>query len=409
MKILLVVSEYPSVSETFVAAKFRGLLEAGLDVEVAAGRGRRSQRVRVNWPHRPRWLAALLVPAALVRTLLGAPATTLRYLARGWRRFGADVLRRLYLDAEMILARPDLVHFEFGPLAVGRTYLKDLLGCRIVVSFRGYDLNHAGLDDPHYYDEVWSAADAVHCLSRDLWSKAQRRGCPPRRRHAIIPPAIDTEFFTGPQREPAGLGTPERPLRLVSVGRLEWTKGYEYALQAVARLRERGLRVEYRILGAGDHLEAVAFCRHQLGLAGCVFLMGSQGRESVRAELRRADVFLHTAVTEGFSNAVIEAQACGLPAVVSDAGGLPDNVADGVTGFVTRRRDPEAAAEKLLELARDAALRERMGRAGRERAESRFGLAPHLEAFQEFYRRAAEAGGWAEDEQADRAYLAGRV
>ncbi len=265
-------------------------------------------------------------------------------------------------------------------------YLAELAGCKIVVSFRGFDLNHAGLDVAGYYDEVWEGAAAVHCLSRDLWEKAQRRGCPAGKEHALLPPAIDTEYFAGLRRAPVG----DRPVRVVSVGRLEWTKGYEYALEAVAALRAGGRPAEYRIVGAGEHLEAVAFCRHQLGLEDCVTLVGAAGRERVRAELEWADIFLHTAVTEGFCNAVIEAQAGGLPVVTSDAGGLPENVEDGVTGFVVRRRDPRSTAEKLMLLARDPALRERMGQAGRERARRCFSLAAHLRAFQNFYERAGQ-------------------
>jgi colanic acid/amylovoran biosynthesis glycosyltransferase len=408
MKILLIVSEFPAVSETFVAAKFRGLLEAGWDVEVAASRGRRSERVRVGWPHRPRWLAAMLAPAAVARCLALAPVATIRYLARGWRRFGADVIRRLYLDAEVVTAHPEVVHFEFGALAAKRMYLAELLGCRVVVSFRGYDLNHAGLEEQRYYDEVWERAAAIHCLSRDLWEKAKRRGCPAAKPHAIIAPAIETEYFGRVKRvQAAELGTEERPLRLVSVGRMEWAKGYEYALQTVAALRERGWRVEYRIVGEGEQLEAVAFCRHQLGLGDVVTLVGAAGRERVRAELGWADVYLHAAVTEGFSNAVIEAQASGLPVVTSDAGGLPENVEDGVTGFVVPRRDPRAAAERVERLARDGELRARMGQAGRERARRCFSLGEQLQAFQDLYRRVLDSG--MVDERASEPYLARRA
>jgi len=153
----------------------------------------------------------------------------------------------------------------------------------------------------------------------------------------------------------------------------------------------------------------VAFCRHQLGLESCVTSVGDAAREQVRAELERADIFLHTAVTEGFSNAVIEAQASGLPVVASDAGGLPENVEDAVTGFVVARRDPQAAAEKVALLARDPELRQRMGQAGRERARRRFSLDAHLEAFQRFYRGVAEPRADTANERAGEPDLAGRV
>ena len=85
-------------------------------------------------------------------------------------------------------------------------------------------------------------------------------------------------------------------------------------------------------------------------------------------------------IEEGFCNAVIEAQAMELPVVTSDAGGLPENVEDGVTGFVVPRRNPAALADKLALLARDPALRRRLGCAGRARATARFDLDRQAEA-----------------------------
>jgi len=98
-----------------------------------------------------------------------------------------------------------------------------------------------------------------------------------------------------------------------------------------------------------------------------------------------ADVMVHAAIEEGFCNAVIEAQAMELPVVTSDAGGLPENVDDGVTGFVVRRRDPAAMAEKIIELAKDPGLRTQLGKAGRERAIQRFDLDRQAEAFVKLY------------------------
>ena len=157
--------------------------------------------MHVNWLQRPRWLALLLLPFALLRCLMLAPSTTAVYLTRGWKRFGVDIFRRLYLDAEIVILQPDLLHIEFGALAPERMYLKELLSCRILVSFRGYDLNFVRLDDPSYYLPVWKEADALHLLGQDLWKRAQQRGCPAEKTHVLIPPAIDTDFFTPPARE----------------------------------------------------------------------------------------------------------------------------------------------------------------------------------------------------------------
>lgn len=329
----------------------------------------------------------MLLPFVLARCLLRNCLGTLRYLSRGLTPFGFAILGRLYLDAEIICLRPDLLHFEFGTLAASRMYLRELLGARVVVSFRGYDLNFVGLDQPDYYNEVWDRADALHLLGEDLWRRAQERGCPGDKHHVLIPPAIDTDFFTPIRiRQSDSVGTAVRPLRLLSVGRLVWKKGYEYGLEAVRLLLDEGVDCEYRIVGDGDYLEAVAFARHQLGLTDKVNLVGALEPCEVREEMEWADVFLHPAVSEGFCNAVLEAQAMMLPVVCTDADGLSENVVDGDTGFVVERRNPTALAERMTLLARDVTLRKRMGFAGRKRVDERFQLAAQISAFEKFYR-----------------------
>jgi colanic acid/amylovoran biosynthesis glycosyltransferase len=106
--------------------------------------------------------------------------------------------------------------------------------------------------------------------------------------------------------------------------------------------------------------------------------------------MRDADVLLHAAVSEGFCNAVMEAQAMELPVVCTDAGGLPENVADGESGFVVPRRDPAALSAKLEELARDFELRRRMGKAGRRRVLEKFQLSDQLDRFERLYEQVLE-------------------
>ncbi len=398
LKIVLFVSEFPQISETFIFNKFLALLEDGQNVHVVCqnshirnqnhfkGFKQKQDRVKVCWPHRPKLLAAMLMPIALIRCCLFKPLKTFAYLARGYKQFGLDIFRKLYLDAEFIVLEPDILHFEFGALSVGRTYLRELLDCKLVVSFRGYDLNFSGLEKANYYEEVWKNSDAIHCLGNDLWLRAQKRGCPEDQTHFLIPPAIDADFFFRKTKENSEkIGTPDRPLRLLSVGRLEWKKGYEFAMQAVRLLKDQGFSIEYRIVGVGNYLEALTFCQHQLNLEDTVILLGAKSREEVKDEMSRADVFLHAAVSEGFCNAVLEAQSMELPVVCSDADGLSENVEDGVTGFVVLRRDAKSILEKVACLMKDVNLRRQMGVNGRKRILNYFQLSEQIKAFQKLY------------------------
>lgn len=399
-RLVLVVPQFPRLSETFIVSKFLGLLQAGWDVHIVCQhfssrewaefaqlreRPELRQRVHVAWRQSPRLAAGGLWPVAAVETAVRAPQAMVDYWQQGGHVLGNRLPKRFYLDARLIALQPDILHFEFGSLSVGRTYLKELLGCRLTASFRGYDLNYVGLDVPGYYDELWQTADALHFLGDDLWQRALRRGCPPDMPHALIPPAIDTAYFD-PAQESARPVDPDGPLRVLSVGRLAWKKGHEYSLQAMALLQAQGIPATLRIIGDGPYAEPLAFARYELGLQDGVTFLGGQPREIVRREMAMADVLLHAAVSEGFCNAVIEAQAMQLPVVTSDADGLPANVRDGETGFVVPRRDAAALAGRLALLAEDPELRHRMGMAGRERVVHCFRIEDQIVAFDHFYR-----------------------
>jgi colanic acid/amylovoran biosynthesis glycosyltransferase len=401
MRVALVVPVFPQLSETFIAAKAVGLARRGVDVHVVCGASTPAHWAAYGHDHPVHALhdrVHVAPPTAVTRGwlggLVGVPPAALaarRDVARYLTDRSAPLGRRsrdLYLDLPLAALRPDLVHIEFGSSARGRTALRDRLDCALTVSFRGHDLNFVGLDDPHHYDEVWHRTDGVHLLGQDLWRRARARGAPADLPATIITPAVDAGAMVPPVRRPGELGSPGRPLRVVSVGRLAWAKGYEDALEAVALLRARGIAVEHRIVGGGPYLEAVAFWRHQLGLDDVVDLVGAVPPGQVAAHHDWADVLLHAAISEGFCNAVLEAQARGLAVVTTDADGLGENVAHTLTGLVVPRRDPAALADGLAHYATDGPARLAAGAAGRQRALTGFRVEDQLDAWEDFHERA---------------------
>jgi glycosyltransferase involved in cell wall biosynthesis len=361
-RVVMVTDHFPKFSETFFVRKFLGLLRRGWDVHVVCQRSNEE-----HWRFFPE----------------------LRSEIRHQRRLHVvgDGLEQAVIDL-----RPDIVHFGYGTLAYGRMHLGAAAGCRIVTSFRGYDLNSFRLDEPGCFDEVFASSDMIHAVSDAIWQRAQERGCPPDRPHAVITDAVDVELFAPQERPLEEVGTSARPLRVLSVGRLHWKKGHEVALQAIAALRTHGIAVDFRIVGDGEHRESTEFAIGDLGLVGSARLVGAQSAETVRDLLGWADVFVHASMTEAFGVAPIEAQAMGVPVVCSDAGGLPENVEHEVTGFVVARRDAQAIAERLAALAADAGLRRRMGQAARHRAQSLLSLEHQLDRFEEIYEQLLDAG-----------------
>lgn len=404
MRLVLILATFPKLSETFIVSKFSGLLEKGWDVYVVTQKHDRQAwsifavlQQHPEWQKRiwqtplsqPRWLLLILFPLVTLWCWLWHPLGSWRYFHQGWRQQGWRTFYSFYLDSPLIALQPDIIHFEFGALAPERIHLKDCLGSRLTVSFRGYDLNHVCIDAPNYYQYLWGKVDAIHTLGYALWRKAQWCGCPDTMPHKLIPPAIDTDFFVLNQEKAVEVvGTSSRPFRILSVGRLEWKKGYEYALQAIRILQEQGVICEYRIVGEGKYLAALMYARHQLGVTQAVELLEARPRDEIKAQMAWADVFLHSSVSEGFGNAVIEAQAMQLPVVTSDAGGLAENVIDNWTGYVVPRRDPVALAARLLHLMNNPKLRLQLGMQGREHVLAHFQLSDQINAFANFYEHA---------------------
>ena len=356
-RVLLVCNQFPKFSESFIVRKFLGLLARGWDVDVACNRSEDAQ-----WS-----LFDAILPRDEFEShvhLVGDFAQTVGEL------------------------QPDVAHFEFGHLARGRLDAPGLERSRVVASLRGNDINALGLDDSDYYQELWTGIDALHVLSYTLLVRARQRGCPPSLPHITIPPAVDPLRFDGKGRRHQGVaGTRRRPLRILSVGRLHWMKGYANALHAVALLEARGVHCEHRIAGGHDYGEALIetlFSIHDQRLADVVSLLGPVSQDVVVEQMRWADVFLHAALSEGFCNAALEAQAMALPVVCTET--LAENVVDGRTGLVAPLRDPQELADRLETLARDPALRQRLGASGRQRASTSFQLEDQIERFSGWYR-----------------------
>jgi colanic acid/amylovoran biosynthesis glycosyltransferase len=143
---------------------------------------------------------------------------------------------------------------------------------------------------------------------------------------------------------------------------------------AVRCLRDWGVPIRFDIIGEGPDRQRILYTVHDLDLQSDVHLLGKLSPEAIREVLRRSDIFLFSSLSEGISNAVLEAMACGVPVVTTDCGGMREVVGDGVEGFVVPTRDVKAIAYALRKLAIDAELRHQMGKAGRKRVLQEFSL-----------------------------------
>ncbi|MBN2207885.1 MAG: glycosyltransferase [Candidatus Coatesbacteria bacterium] len=183
-----------------------------------------------------------------------------------------------------------------------------------------------------------------------------------------------------PVRRELGIGEDERVL--ISVGRLIPQKSPELLISAFKIVHESHPKTRLLVLGSGElrcDLEALAA---KLALSSSMIFAGF--REDVAECLAASDVFVSSSVKEGFSNALLEALASGLPAVVTDVGGNREALRDGQEGFLCKPR-PQELAERVVRILCDSELCERMSKSARERA-MEFSLDRMAEQTAAYYR-----------------------
>ena len=208
----------------------------------------------------------------------------------------------------------------------------------------------------------------------------------PRERILALTNGVDTGH--GPRRDHAL----RDPARILFVGRLHPQKGLDTLVQALALLRARLHHpVVLRLVGEGPAEHELRRLAHRLGVSDLVDFAGRQ--EDVTPHLDDADVFALPSRAEGLSNALLEALAAGLPAVVSDIPGNRTVVADGRTGLVVPVDDAAALASALERLLTDDRLRTRLGAAGRLAVEQGYGFDRVAAQYVDLYASVLAAGG----------------
>src|SRR5688572_25253759 len=177
---------------------------------------------------------------------------------------------------------PDIVHFHSGWAALKGLAGGQLSASRIVITFRA-DGQDVAMPNP---EPLWTRASRFVFPDETARERAVERGCPADRTVVMYAPPVEPL--------PGG-DQPLRPgerLRIVSAGTLTWQQGFEHSIHAVRLLIDTGVECEYRIVGDGDHVQAIAFARHQLGLGEHVELISMDGSGQLPDELRSADVFV---------------------------------------------------------------------------------------------------------------------
>jgi glycosyltransferase involved in cell wall biosynthesis len=284
--------------------------------------------------------------------------------------------------------RFDIVHTFFPASDLLGGLAAKLSGCPILISSRrdmgllrgrAHQLAYR-LAGPHF-DQVHAVADEV----RDFHIRCDHLD--PRRvftvHNGVDIAAIDeAQPIEWSQRSRSGECCPV----IACVANIRPIKAIEVLIRTAAIVRSEIPQARFLVIGGvqdNSYFDGLTALARQLGVSDTVTFLGPS--ESVPPLLKGCQIFYLPSLSEGLSNAMLEAMACGLPCVASDVGGNGELVIHDKTGYLVAQGDPAAAAQRILSLLQDPSLAARMGRAGRERVELSFSLQAMIGRLIELY------------------------
>lgn len=387
MKIGIFLSTTPGYSETFFISKIKGLQKNGIEICLFCHNKKEDFSLcpvveSAKVPKNPILLGWYFIKEFIL--LLPYSATVTRFInlerkeGTGW----VDLFKKIYLNAHLLRAKIDWLHFGFATLALGRETVAKTIGAKMAVSFRGFDIGVYPVKFPNCYDRLWKYVDKVHVNSYDILVLAKKYDLPESVPVQRITPAIDVKKFSSALQD---FSQNNKPV-FMTTGRLHWKKGLVQTVEALAILKNQGFDFLYKIVGEGEEYEKIAFAAYQLGLKENVRFLGKLNYSEVKRELEKTDIYIQYSIQEGFCNAVLEAQAMGKLCIVSNAEGLPENVLHEQSGWVVPKHSPLLLAEQIMKVVlMDEQTKRTISQNAVERVKKEFNLEKQQREFLEFY------------------------
>ena len=386
-------SRYAEISQTYVDNEILGLEAAGWDIVICSINPPRDglRHPRLNNLRAPVFYAPPPeVRKGIENDLIAKGRWPHKFLADHARVYGDETRPELSCRnaahfAELLpLLGVDHVHMHFANRAThAALMLKEIQGIPFSFTPQAQDFL-IDISSPELLGEMCRQAEfvVVACdWARDeLLKLVPAVGGKVRRIYNGIDPA------PYPKAQPAPDG---KTLKIASVGRLIEFKGFHHLIAAMARVRDRGVTVKLDLMGDGPWRDRLENQVKHLALESQVVFHGSVKIDQMRECYARVDAFALACIEDNkgamdvFPTVITEAMLSWLPVISCRIAGVPEQVMDGETGFVTEPADEEALAEALYRLATEPELAARMGEAGHQRALDLFAIdktLPMLEA-----------------------------
>jgi N-acetyl-alpha-D-glucosaminyl L-malate synthase BshA len=291
----------------------------------------------------------------------------------------------------------DILHMHYAiPHAasafLAREMLKPERDIKILTTLHGTDITLLGLHPSFHAITSFSIlqSDGLSAVSQFLKDETVQRFSVSAERIDVIPNFVDTGVWRR-DREPchrSKLASSSQKI-VMHVSNFREVKRVQDVVDVFAKIR-RSLDARLVLVGDGPERPRALQRAADLGLGEDVLFLGRHA--SVEDLLACADLFLLPSASESFGLAALEAMACGSPVIASNAGGLPEVVEDGVSGYLLPVGATDAMAEAGVRILKDDALRRKMRAAARKIAVEKFSADAIVPQYEALYERVLAGG-----------------
>ena len=392
LRIGVIVPQFPSYTETFFINKITGLCERGHEVVVFCNVHNKDSLLKGSYQldnYKNLKIVALSfnkLVDAFFNTIFLNPFILFRNISTSKKKF----LNNLYYELCKLYLKKykcDAYHFGYSGLALSYLHILKGLPGKVVVSCLGTAENIKPLTEPGRIEKLktlFDTVDRIHCVSEKMAETVIQYGADCKKIF-INRPAVDIQMFS---RKKAYI--PSNHLKIISVGRLVFQKGFLMGILALAELKKQFENFTWVIIGDGSEREQLVFHINALELNNHVRLVGKKLRDEVIQFYEESDILFLPSVSEGLANVILEAMAMELPVVSSVNGGVEEVITHNENGILVSNYDYRLMGCRLHELCVDFKKRKQLGQAGRKTVEADFALKRYIDVFEKEYLKFVE-------------------
>jgi len=232
-------------------------------------------------------------------------------------------------------------------------------------------------------------ADMITCDCELVKNKIIELSGYPTEKIIVFPWGVDLNVFrplNGTSRVRERLGWKDKKILIMTRSFAIPLYGHEYFINALPVILREVPDGRVILVGSGQLLDQYSARVIKMGLQDKVYFAGWVDEVQMSEYLNAADIYVTTSLSDGTSCSLLEAMACGLPVVVSDAPSYYEWVEDGINGFIVPRKNSDYLAERLIQILADRSLRERMGKENLKIAQKRADWGKNFDILEEIYK-----------------------